>query len=124
MSLLEQRPEGVLAVRWVRPDAICIEQRELQTSFLLTPSNVIPDWGPTSVDAIDEPALAAIVALQPSVVLVGTGQRQRFLPPQRLAALLTQGIGVESMDNAAAARTFNLLAAEGRNVLAAFLLPG
>lgn len=124
MSLLEQRPEGVLAVRWVRADAIAIDQRELRASFLLTPTDLIADWAPSSVDAIDDAALDAIAALRPAVVLFGTGERQRFLHPKRLAALLTKGIGVESMDNAAAARTFNLLAAEGRNVVAAFVLPG
>ena len=41
-----------------------------------------------------------------------------------MAACLTRGIGIEVMDNAAAARTFNVLATEGRRVLAAFLLPG
>ena len=124
MSLLEQRPEGVLAVRWVSADAIAIDQRELRASFLLTPTDVIPDWAPTNVDGIDDAALDAIAALKPAVVLFGTGEKQRFLHPKRLAALLTKGIGVESMDNAAAARTFNLLAAEGRNVVAAFVLPG
>ena len=41
-----------------------------------------------------------------------------------MAALLTRGIGLEVMDNAAAARTFNVLANEGRRVVAGFLLPG
>jgi uncharacterized protein len=46
----------------------------------------------------------------------------RFPAPAVLAALLTRGIGVEVMDNAAAARTFNLLAGEGRRVVAALLI--
>ena len=57
-------------------------------------------------------------------VLLGTGERQRFPSPAAMAAMLTRGIGIEVMDNAAAARTFNVLANEGRRVVAGFLLPG
>lgn len=123
MSLLEHRSEGIHVVRWVRADAIAVDAREFSASFLLTPERA-GDWAPTTVDAIDEAAIAAILALQPAVVLLGTGLVQRMPPARVLAAFLQRGIGLEAMDNAAAARTFNLLAAEGRPVVAAFLLPG
>jgi uncharacterized protein len=57
-------------------------------------------------------------------VLLGTGPRQRFPSAAVMAAMLTRGVGMEVMDNAAAARTFNVLATEGRTVVGAFLLPG
>lgn len=123
MSLLEQRPEGILSVRWVRPDRIAVESRELDRSFVLAPDRIVEHWPPGSVEQIDDAALDVIASLGPQVVLLGTGPSQRFLPPIRQAALLRRGIGVESMDNAAAARTYNLLAQEGRRVVAAFLLP-
>jgi uncharacterized protein len=63
-----------------------------------------------------------LLALEPALVLLGSGARQRFPAPAVLAACLTRGIGIEVMDNAAAARTFNLLAGEGRRVVAGFLL--
>jgi uncharacterized protein len=44
--------------------------------------------------------------------------------PQVAVEFLRRGIGLEAMDNSAAARTYNLLASEGRRVVAAFLLPG
>ena len=83
----------------------------------------IEPWPPATFDAIDEAALQPIIARAPQVVLLGSGARQRFLPARLQALLMQQGIGVESMDNAAAARTYNLLAQEGRKVLAAFVLP-
>jgi uncharacterized protein len=60
--------------------------------------------------------------LQPQVVLLGTGAHQTFPPAQTLAACLRQGVGIEVMDNAAAARTHALLVSEGRNVVTAFIL--
>lgn len=123
MSLIEHRPEGMHLVRWVRADAIAVGAREIDRSFLLMP-DAVHDWTPTSLDAVDEAAMQAVLALQPAVVLLGTGIVQRLPPARVTATFLRRGIGLEAMDNAAAARTYNLLAAEGRRVLAAFLLPG
>ena len=56
------------------------------------------------------------------VLLLGTGARQRFPSPRLAAELAALGIGVEVMDSAAACRTYNVLAAEGRQVAAALYL--
>lgn len=120
--LQQHLPDGSLRVRWVRDSAICVEQRELDASFLLTPEQLSPNWRPAAVDEILEDDLQPIIALAPQVLIVGTGARQRFLPAALLAKLMRLGIGVECMDNGAAARTFNLLADESRRVVAAFLI--
>jgi uncharacterized protein len=57
----------------------------------------------------------------PEVLLVGTGGRQQLLPRDTLRPLLALGIGVEVMDTRAAARTYNILMAEGRRVVAALI---
>jgi uncharacterized protein len=122
MSLQEDRPEGILAVRAVTAGSVVVEARELTSSFLLAPDAVVEDWSPRRAEDIDAAALEAALALDPQLVLVGTGTRQHFLHPRLTATLLSRGIGVEVMDNAACARTFNLLALEGRRVVAAFVL--
>ncbi len=58
----------------------------------------------------------------PEVVLIGTGGRQHFLPPEHARPLLMQGVGLEVMSTAAAARTYNILMSEGRRVVAALLM--
>jgi len=58
---------------------------------------------------------------KPEVLLVGTGARLQFLPREVVAPLLAVGIGVEVMDTQAAARTYNILMAEGRRVVAALI---
>jgi uncharacterized protein len=122
MSLQETRPEGVLTVRWVRDDRIAVAARELTTSFLLSPDALHEDWPVAAVEQIDAATVAPLLALQPELVLIGTGPRQRLLTPRQQVELLRHGIGIEAMDNAAAARTYNLLALEGRRVVAGFVL--
>ncbi|HRL22749.1 Mth938-like domain-containing protein [Alcaligenes sp. SDU_A2] len=58
----------------------------------------------------------------PELLLIGTGQRQHFLNPAITQELLQLGIGVEIMDTQAAARTYNILMAEGRKVVVALLI--
>jgi len=57
----------------------------------------------------------------PEVILIGTGLRQHFLAPELLHPLLALGAGIETMSTQAAARTYNILMAEGRRVVAALL---
>jgi uncharacterized protein len=87
----------------------------------------VADWGPAPPDRL-RPAelrsehLEPALAMGPQVVIIGTGQRQQFPDPAVYFALLEQGIGVEIMDTGAACRTYNILAGEGRRVVAALML--
>jgi uncharacterized protein len=65
---------------------------------------------------------ARILELQPEVVLLGTGRRQIFPAPGFGAHFLAAGVGFEVMDTGAACRTFNVLVAERRSVVALLLL--
>ena len=123
MDLSLDRPEGFLFVRRVGARSITLIDRELSESFLLAPEQVIEHWPITAADALDAGHVQALLALRPELVLLGTGERQAFPAAAFIAGFLRQGIGIEVMDNAAAARTYNLLAAEGRRVLGAFILP-
>lgn len=124
MALIEHRAEGHHVVRRVGDDAIVVDERSFTASLVLAPDRALVDFAPTRADQIDDAAVAAILSLEPALVLLGTGARQQFPPQAVLGAFLRRGIGLEAMDNAAAARTFNLLTAEGRRVVAVFLLGG
>ena len=124
MDLTLQHPGSYLFVRRVGADRITLGDRELTRSFILARDHVIEDWPVTDIAALDPAALEPALALQPDVVLLGTGERQRFPSAAVMAALLGRGIGCEVMDNAAAARTYVVLAGEDRAVVAAFILPG
>ena len=111
-------------MRACSPQAITIVDRPLTHSFVLAPDQVIENWPVTNAAEFDEAAAETIAAMKPEVVLLGTGEKQVFPPREALVSLLRKRIGVEVMDNAAASRTYNLLASEGRRAVAAFMLPG
>ena len=123
MELNLERPRDYLFVRKADAHAVVVVDRPFTASIILARDKVIDDWGVADVAAMTPKDVEPILALQPDVVLLGTGARQQFPSQEVLAAFLQRGVGVEVMDNAAAARTWDILASEGRNVVAAFILP-
>jgi len=123
MDLSLERPEGYLFVRRVGTHGITLIDRELDRSLLLAPDRVIEGWAITDAKALNASHVDDILALQPELVILGTGEQQIFPAAAFMAGFLRRGIGVEVMSNAAAARTYNLLADEGRRVVAGFILP-
>ena len=122
MSFILQPPEHPFAVRSVSHDTIVVNERNLTTSFYLSPESLHENWPPHSIDALKPDDLAGPLALNPEVILLGVGNHQRFPAAIVMATCLRRGVGIEVMTNAAAARTFSVLASEGRRVVAAFLL--
>jgi uncharacterized protein len=123
MDLSLDRPEGYLFVRRVAPHAITVVDRELKTSFILSARTGHRRLAGFQRRPLDEGHVENVLELKPELVLLGTGTRQQFPPAAFMAGFLRRGIGIEVMDNAAAARTYDLLASEGRRVVAAFILP-
>jgi len=95
---------------------------EYRENILVTAEQIVTGWAPAGFDALVAEDFAAIAALGPEVALLGTGSALRFPHPRLTRALVDARIGLEIMDTAAACRTFNILAAEGRRVAAAVLV--
>jgi len=117
-----ERPRDYLFVRKADAHTVTVVDRPFTASIILARDKVIDDWGVSDITTMAPKDAEPILALQPDVVLLGTGERQQFPSQAVLAAFLQRGVGVEVMDNAAAARTWDILASEGRNVVAAFIL--
>ena len=79
-------------------------------------------WHCPSFAALTAEHLAQLAELPAEVLLLGSGQRNRFVPAPWLRPLVLQNRGLETMDTAAACRTYNILAGEGRRVAVALLL--
>jgi uncharacterized protein len=80
------------------------------------------DWNCARFEDLTAEHFARLAQTQPELVIFGSGTRLRFAPPALLRALMENRIGIETMDTLAACRTYNILAGEGRQVLAALLI--
>jgi uncharacterized protein len=101
---------------------VAVSGERFEHPIVVTPEQVLTDWRPQGFDALDETHFAYFLALKPEILLLGTGAQQRFPHPRLYHALSAVGIGVEFMNTAAACRTYNILMAEDRKVVAAILL--
>ncbi len=96
-------------------------QRHSHSLVLSSTDGVLP-WNCGRFDELTPAHFDALQAHRPELVVFGSGVRLRFARPALLQSLMAQRIGVETMDTAAACRTYNILAGEGRRVTAALLI--
>lgn len=90
---------------------------------LLIIDDVARDWSATGLAALTPGDFAEVIVAGPAVefVLLGTGLIQALPPPAVREALKAAGIGLEFMSTEGAARTYNIVASEGRRVAAALI---
>ena len=122
MQLNHELPDYTYALRAADGHSAKVNDRVLEASFILDPNELLADWSVRESSALVPEDLTPLLAMNPELILLGTGERQVFPAAAVMAACLTRGIGIEVMTNAAAARTFNVLAGDGRRLVAGFLL--
>jgi uncharacterized protein len=118
------RLEGVNAITRHERGRIWVRAAQHEGAVLVPWRGAVQRWPVERFDALATAHFDAVLALKPELVVFGSGERLRFAAPALLRGLIERRIGVETMDTAAACRTFNVLAGEGRCVVAALLLDG
>ena len=121
MEFRLEQPRDIRLVTAHGPGWVEIDRQRHETNLILTPETVAP-WFEGGFDALDEPALEPLLALRPELVLIATGATLRRPPVPLLRRLAAAGLGFEFMTLAAACRTYNVTASEGRRVVAGLIL--
>jgi uncharacterized protein len=121
MKLQADRMEGQNAISRHGPDGIIVNGTEFRDSVIVPWHGTVTAWGVGSFETLSIEHFEALANLAPELVIFGSGSRLRFPKPVLLQPLMARRIGFETMDSAAACRTYNVLLAEGRAVTAALL---
>jgi uncharacterized protein len=125
MKLHLDKPSARYLIRSATADCVVIGETGYTRSLVVAAEHLLDRWRPRTLDELQDEDWLPVLALQPELVLLGSGAVHRFPPGSALASLLQRGIPVEVMATAAACRTFNILLAEDRKVVAALLVaPG
>jgi len=103
-------------------DALWVGNQRFSHSLLVPWTGQVLPWAPSRPDELEASHFEAILALQPELVIFGSGPRLKFVAPALMRALIDRRVGVETMDTPAACRTFNVLVSEGRSAVAALLM--
>jgi len=124
MYLRHDRPDYEFALRSADGQHARVNDQVFHHSFAVAPDRLLEHWPVRSAASLVADDLEPLLALNPAVLLLGTGATQVFPPAAVMAHCLARGVGIEVMDNGSAARTYNVLASEARKVVAALILPG
>jgi uncharacterized protein len=99
-----------------------LNAQRYERSLIVLPETAPMPWEVAHFEQLTAAHFEQIAATAPDVVILGTGNKQRFVHPKLITALTSQHKGVECMDNQAACRTYNILMAEGRKVALALIM--
>jgi uncharacterized protein len=114
--------EGVNAISRFERGRIWVHGTAFAGSLLVPWQGEVQAWAASSPGELTASHFDSIVPFEPELVVFGSGSSHRFVAPALYRTLIERRIGLETMDTAAACRTFNVLANEGRKVLGAFLI--
>jgi len=111
-----------LSIQAHGPGWLQINGQRYHHSIWVSSSGQINAWPPATPQDLQVADFECLAQDSPELVLYGSGERLRFPPAPLLRPLIERGVGLETMDTLAAARTFNFLASEGRRVVAALMV--
>ncbi len=121
MKLHANTLTGINAVTAYGTGYVEVNGQRVEGAMILRAEGEVLAWEVAGFESLDSSHFDALLAHEPELVLLGTGERQRFPHPRLTASLAGARIGVEVMDTRAACRTYNILVNEGRRVVAALL---
>ena len=119
---LQPDPSDVQSITGYGPGWVSVGGENLTSSVIIGSRGQRIDWPVDHFEKLDVGHFAQLASLDCEVVIFGSGTRIRFPQGAWLKPLMGKRIGIETMDTAAACRTYNILAQEGRNVVVALLL--
>lgn len=122
MKFQPDQLDGVNAISKLEAGRIWVHATAFESSLLVPWRGEVQAWPVDGIAALEQAHFEAIVGFEPELVIFGSGEKHRFVSPALYRGLIERRIGVETMDTAAACRTFNVLVHEGRKVLGAFVM--
>lgn len=122
MQISEDTSSAKFQIRRYEVGQIQVNEHRYEESLIISPDLLIEDWPPQCFEELEPNHLEFLIEHQPEIALLGTGEKQAFLPAEITAKFLGLGIGLEVMNSEAACHTYQVLTSEGRSVMAAILI--
>jgi uncharacterized protein len=121
LKFTRESPAAV-TIRSVDADGLTIGDTKYQHPIAITTDGVLGNWNDKPVSDLLPEDFVALLETGPAMIILGTGRSSLFAPRSLVFAFARQNVGLEVMNTKAAARTFNVLASEGRKVAAVLYL--
>ena len=103
-------------------NTVSINGKAFRQSLIITKTELNENWQPGAVELLQAEHIDQILAFNPELIIIGTGDKLTFPAVEVYSGIIEHGIGVDFMDTRAACRTYNILMSEGRHVVAGLIL--
>ena len=121
MELIKDSVSATYNIQNYTPGTINISDQEYSHSILLMPERLSP-WAVSHPESLTINHIESLLDYKPEIVIIGTGDKVSLPNSELMTPITTQGIGCEMMSTLAACRTYTILMAQMRNVLAALII--
>lgn len=121
MQFHRDTSDSINIIRAFDDTVIRVGESLLKPPCVIAVSEIIEQWTVGDIAGLRPDQLEPIIALEPELIILGSGSSLKFPSHDVIKIAHAKGIGLEVMDTAAGCRTYNLLAHEGRNVALALL---
>lgn len=118
MKFSEDAATGIYRLHSYGTGWIKVNEQRLERGFIISHNTLISDWEPLRYADLKPEHLTAAFDLSAEVILIGTGRQQQLPGADIYRALVQSQSGFEFMATDAACRTYNVLLAESRDVVA------
>lgn len=122
MKFSEDNPDAGFFISHYDNNELLINGKRFTQSLVISPDQLIENWCSSEIKDLSAGHFEQILALEPELIILGTGDKLTFPDMSVYAACINKNIGVEIMDTGAACRTYNVLLSENRKVVAGLLL--
>jgi uncharacterized protein len=122
MKLHLTRAEGRNLFTGYGEGYVSVNDQRHSRNIVVAPDHAVQEWDAESWETLTPGHMQPLLELKPEIVILGTGAQLRFPRPEVARALAEAAVGFEAMDTKAACRTYNILMAEGRRVVAAIFV--
>ena len=123
MQFAEDHAAAEFIIHSCSVQGVRVNDRDLAESFMLLPGQPVRPWPVAANEPLKPEHFSLVLTHKPELVVLGTGADLRLPGPEVYGALLSEEVGLEAMTTAAACRTYNLLAQDGRDIAACLILP-
>lgn len=116
-------PDTQVFVKTYTENEIILNTNTYHNSIVISPNKIINDhWACNDIKSLTKDQLIELFKTSADVYLIGTGKNQLFPDMKIYQFCQLQNKAVDFMNSNAACRTFNMLASEGRSIVAAIII--
>jgi len=123
MDITQDINEAKYSITGYETDCVFINQEPYKQSLIISPDSLITDWEVMNLTQLNNENLIQFITYQPEIVIIGTGEKLVLPDPKIIAFFAQHRIGFETMNTAAACRTYGILAAEARKIMVGIVFP-